>query len=344
MRTKDWVARWKAPGAPGKFQLLVNGAPLKETFGTRGAEWFWQPGGTVEIKTARGPAGAARSDRLRRPLRRDPLHRRSTLSSRRTIPRRWRPGARDVSGGLPEQPAEEGPFDLVVVGGGYAGSCAAVSAARMGCRVALIQDRPVLGGNGSSEIRVWPQGLTPGAGLFPRLGEIVEELVDRPSQSPGPAERVRRRQAGSSSCARRRNITLFLNHYVFQVETNGGRIVAVVALDTRTGRATRFAGKLFADCTGHGTHRGCWPAPTTPSRTKGHMGMSNMWRWKNADEPQTFPETPWALDLAMKDFPYPSEISRANGSGKAASTRTRSTTWNTCATGTCARSSARSTP
>src|SRR5688500_256168 len=41
VRTKDWVARWKAEGAPGKFQLLVDGKPLTETFGTKGADWFW---------------------------------------------------------------------------------------------------------------------------------------------------------------------------------------------------------------------------------------------------------------------------------------------------------------
>ncbi|MDC6641575.1 hypothetical protein OEZ79_25750, partial [Leclercia adecarboxylata] len=55
VRTKDWVARWNAPGQPGRFQLIVNGKPLTETFGTTGAEWNWQPGGSVEIteKTAK---------------------------------------------------------------------------------------------------------------------------------------------------------------------------------------------------------------------------------------------------------------------------------------------------
>ena len=49
VRTKDWVARWKAPGQPGRFQLLVDGQPLPTTFGTKGAEWYWQDGGTVEL-------------------------------------------------------------------------------------------------------------------------------------------------------------------------------------------------------------------------------------------------------------------------------------------------------
>ena len=50
VRTKDWVARWQAPGQPGRFQLIINGLPLKETFGTKGAEWFWHDGGIVEFK------------------------------------------------------------------------------------------------------------------------------------------------------------------------------------------------------------------------------------------------------------------------------------------------------
>jgi hypothetical protein len=50
VRTKDWVARWNAPGTPGKFQLLINGQTLDEVFGTKGADWFWQDGGSVRIQ------------------------------------------------------------------------------------------------------------------------------------------------------------------------------------------------------------------------------------------------------------------------------------------------------
>src|SRR3982751_2042304 len=53
VRTKDWVAKWKAPGAPGKFQVVVDGKPLAATFGETGAEWFWQDGGSVEIAAAK---------------------------------------------------------------------------------------------------------------------------------------------------------------------------------------------------------------------------------------------------------------------------------------------------
>jgi len=58
------------------------------------------------------------------------------------------------------------------VGGGLAGECAAVAAARLGVKVALIQDRPVLGGNGSSEVRVWPEGNIHQK-PYPRIGDLV---------------------------------------------------------------------------------------------------------------------------------------------------------------------------
>ena len=49
VRTRDWVAPWKAPAAPGRFQVMVDGKPLATTFGTEGAKWHWQDGGTVEL-------------------------------------------------------------------------------------------------------------------------------------------------------------------------------------------------------------------------------------------------------------------------------------------------------
>jgi len=53
VRTKDWVATWKAPGAPGRFQLLIDGQTVGTTLGTQGAEWHWQSGGVVRIENRR---------------------------------------------------------------------------------------------------------------------------------------------------------------------------------------------------------------------------------------------------------------------------------------------------
>ncbi|MCA9210652.1 MAG: FAD-dependent oxidoreductase, partial [Planctomycetales bacterium] len=184
----------------------------------------------------------------------------------------------------------------------YSGMGSAISAARMGCKVALIQDRPVLGGNGSSEVRVWAMGLIR-RGEFPRIGEIVDEFADKATKSPGRAEEFGDDKKEAIVRAEK-NIDLFLNHHAYQVDMDGNRIAAVHAFDTRTSEHKRFAGQLFVDCTGHGTI-GFLAKADWDMTPEGRMGMSNMWVWDEADEPVAFPETPWALDLTMKDFPYP---------------------------------------
>ncbi len=299
VRTKDWVARWKAPGQPGRFQLLVDGQPLEETFGTHGANWFWQDGGTVQIENAKTTIALhdltgfdGRCDAI--------LFTKAKVAPPNTsdILARWR---RELLG-LKEAPTEMNGYDLVVVGGGYSGMGAAISAARMGCKVALIQDRPVLGGNGSSEVRVWSMGLIR-RGKYPRIGEIVEEFCDNATKSPGTYEEFE--DAKKERIVRAEpNIDLFLNHHAYKVEMDGPRITAVHAFDTRTSEHKRFAGRLYADCTGHGTI-GALAEADWDMTPKGRMGMSNMWAWGEGEKSVPFPETPWALDLTMKDFPYP---------------------------------------
>lgn len=300
VRTKDWVAKWDAPGRPGKFQLTVDGKPLAATFGTVGADWHWQDGGAAEINKVEVPVSlkdltgfAGRCDAI--VFSKDPTfvppNDLSTLTP-------WRKQGL----GLPEKPEDVGPFDLVVVGGGYGGLGSAISAARMGCRVALIQDRPVLGGNGSSEIRVWSMGGTT-LGKYPKLGEIVEEFADRAKSSPGTEEEFGDDRKELIVRAEK-NITLHLNTHAYAVEMDGKALKAVLARNTMTGGEVRFTARLFVDSTGHGSIAALAGAEFDMLE-KGHMGMSNMWRWSEGDKPTTFPATPWALPLEMKDFPYP---------------------------------------
>jgi hypothetical protein len=299
VRTMDWVARWKAPGQPGRFQVLIDGRPLSTTFGTEGADWHWQDGGVIEIKNKQATLGLhdltgfeGRCDAIA-------FCRGDTAPPGDAKPlAAWR---KQVLG-LSDQPRDAGEFDLVVVGGGYGGLGAAISGARMGCRVALIQDRPVLGGNGSSEVRVWSQGGTT-LGKYPHLGEIVEEFSENAKGSPGPAESFE--DAKKEAIVRsERNITLFFNIQAYAVEMKDGSIAAVLAREIPTSAEIRFRARLVADTTGHGTI-GALAGAEFDMAEKGHMGMSNMWVWSEATSPQAFPETPWALPLTMKDFPYP---------------------------------------
>jgi hypothetical protein len=160
----------------------------------------------------------------------------------------------------------------------------------------------VLGGNGSSEVRVWAQGLVR-RGKYPHIGEMVEEFADRAKNSPGLAAEFGDAQKEAHVRAEP-NIRLFLNEHVFAAATRDGRIVSVTSLNTRTSRERTFRGKFFSDCTGHGNLAHLAGAKYE-IELKDLLGMSNMWIWSNADVPQPFPETPWALDLTMDDFPYP---------------------------------------
>jgi hypothetical protein len=186
----------------------------------------------------------------------------------------------------------------------------------MGCRVALIQDRGVLGGNGSSEVRVWAMGNIR-RGKFPRIGEIVEEFCDHATKSPGRYEEFGDDKKELIVLAEK-NIDLMLNHFAYavdavDVESNNPNateasstrhIQGVKLLNTMTGEDLRVVGDRFVDATGHGWI-GTWAEADLEMTPEGRMGMSNMWRWDETDSLQAFPETPWALNLEMKDFPYP---------------------------------------
>lgn len=304
VRTKNWVGPWDAQGAPGRFQVTVNGQALGKDFGATGKDWQWEDGGVVELPNT--AVKVLLHDRTGFNGRVDAIFMTKDLDFKPPGEKKELATFRHQMLGLPDVAPSTKEYDLVVVGGGYAGTAAALSAARQGLSVALIQNRPVLGGNGSSEVQVWAQGGTR-RGLYPHLGEIVEEFTDRASNSPGFVEEYG--DALKEKLVRdEKKIDLFLNNHVWKVEMSEGRerkIVAAIALNTKTGEEKRFLGKFFVDCTGHGT-LGALANASYTMLEKGHLGMSNMWVVAKGGSAQEWPETPWALDLEPeKDFPTP---------------------------------------
>lgn len=314
IRTRDWVAPWNAPGAPGKFQLLVDDKPLKVTFGTEGEPWHWQFGGEVDV---RATAKLALHDLTGFEGRCDAILFSSEANwSPPESPEELKKFRRKLLG-LPEHPVKTETFDLVVVGGGMAGTAAAVTASRLGLTVALIQDRPVLGGNASSEVRVWPEGHVNQL-PYPRVGDVVMELVpnrrtdSKNAQNADVFDDDRKLRVTQSEG----NIRLFLENRMNEAYAEEGSIKWVGCQHIRTAARTRINGRYFLDSTGDGS-LGHLVGADFEQTEKGHMGASNLWNIKclcededplsseltAACERATFPRCPWAVNLSDKPFP-----------------------------------------
>jgi hypothetical protein len=141
-------------------------------------------------------------------------------------------------------------------------------------------------------------------GKFPHVGEITEEFADRAPDSPAAAEHFG--DDWKEQIVRAEpQIALFLNHFVFAADCDPQtkEILAVTALDCRTGEEKRFQAQLFVDCTGHG-HLGQFAGAAFQLTEAGRMGTTNLWIWQHAGTPQPWPATPWAIPLDPdRDFP-----------------------------------------
>lgn len=137
--------------------------------------------------------------------------------------------------------------ELCVVGGGMSGLCCAIAAARHGTRVVLVQDRPVLGGNASSEIRMWIGGAH---GKDNREGGIIEEIFlenfyQNPSLKYPLWDSVLYEKAKAEE-----NLTLLLNTACLDATMDGDRIVSVKAWQSNAETFHVISARYFADCSG----------------------------------------------------------------------------------------------
>ncbi|WP_373515810.1 FAD-dependent oxidoreductase [Persicitalea sp.] len=148
--------------------------------------------------------------------------------------------------------------DLVVVGGGLSGVCCAITAARAGIKVIIVQDRPVLGGNASSEVRLWVLGATSHMGnnnRWAREGGVIDELL---------IENMYRNPEGNSlifdtitleKVVSEPNITLLLNTAVYELEKDPDdtdKITKVLAFCSQNSTQYELTAPLFCDASGDG--------------------------------------------------------------------------------------------
>lgn len=301
VRTRDWV-----PGpwtAPGRFKVAVDGVELAPEFGTASGDWHWHDGGTVAITTA--TAAVALRDLTGFDGRCDAL---AFIKGDDQAPpaggealKTWRRGVLNEA----PAPGDTRDFDCVVVGGGMAGCCAAIAAARSGVTVALVQDRPFLGGNASEEVRVGTRG---------EIRHSIVDEIDTMSLGNGDDGTIGADANRLTKIQAEPNITLLMPWRAGDAATGpDGRITHVDARHTHTGERVRLQAPVFIDCTGDGWI-GFWAgadyrvgregagefgesrAPSAADAMT--MGNSLMWKSRDAGHASAFPPVPWAMDVA----------------------------------------------
>jgi len=243
VRARNWLPEY----TPGTFALVVNDVRIDHVFGAAPSdEWLWESAGPIEL-----PAGTTRMA----------LHDLSGYYGRcdalvLTPDLDYTPPSRVEAirversrlTGLSLEPRDAGSFSVIVVGAGAAGSVASLASARMGAKTALIQNRPVLGGNASIELGVSIDGA---ASSHPNAREsgIIEE-IGRIKARYGHAKMSEPFRIAAEA---EPNLSIFLNQHVFAVDmADEAHIAAVRAVDTLTGRIATYRAEVFVDCTGDG--------------------------------------------------------------------------------------------
>ncbi|CZS83282.1 unnamed protein product [Fusarium graminearum] len=211
--------------------------------------------------------------------------------------------------------------DLCVCGGGFAGTIAAIAAARNDVKVILIQDRPVLGGNASSEVRLWILGATShmfNNNRYAREGGLVDEILlenlyRNPEGNPLILDTILLEKVRLEP-----NIQLFLNTALVGCEKDGDRISSVSTFNSQSSLKFNIRAEQFIDCTGDGTLSFLAGAPFrigaekrdefgelfAPSSEYGHLlGHSIYFYTKDVGKPVKFVAPSYALKDVETEIP-----------------------------------------
>ncbi|MGL4853288.1 MAG: FAD-dependent oxidoreductase [Phocaeicola sp.] len=249
VRTYNWTSPWYNGEGPGRFTLSVNNNKISEVLGGTGNEWMWQSVGKIRVNT------------LECELR---LHDLTGFDGRCdaiyfTTEKDAPPPA---SGNFLNQfryqllnktsiSFQKEKYDLVVIGGGIAGMSAAMSAARLGCKVALVNDRPIWGGNNSSEIRVHLGGRLD-AEPYKNIGNLQKEFAPLRRGNAQPSDYYEDDKK-ANWLESESNITLYPCYRAISVEKEGNRIKSVKIQHIENAEEINLVAPIFSDCTGDGT-------------------------------------------------------------------------------------------
>lgn len=308
--THNWISPWSDKEGPGAFTVIADGNDLGKVCGTTGKDWEWQYAGSFKpaadsvtlalhdlsgfdgrcdavcitsrrIRTSSLPVGKEALDELRL---------------------RFHPELNEIS--------KDGKYDFVVIGGGISGICAAVAASRLGLKVAIVNDRPVLGGNNSAEIRVHLGGrieLDP----YPNLGNLIKEFGHSKCNNADRAEAFE--DWKKEAILREAGVDIYAPFHAMKVDMEGDSIKSVYARNIASGELIRLGAPLFADCTGDGTlgvmagadyvegreARATYNESMAPETADNrHLGASLLWNSKKVKETSAFPEFNYGMNFS----------------------------------------------
>lgn len=243
VRTRNWLKT----AAPGQFNVRVGSELATKTFGMeKSGKWIWEDGGTFTLE--KGETELSLTDLTGFYGRCDALVLTKDLTLKPVSDLTGYKAQRACLTGQSLQADFAGDYDVIVVGAGVAGINAAISSARTGAKTALIQDRPMIGGNNSLELGVVVSGPVMHGHKNAREGGLNEEIGRvRAYNYHGKWS-----QGAELVAANEPNLTVVLNTHVNEVERDGHRIAAVKAFNMVDGKRTRYTAKQFIDCTGDG--------------------------------------------------------------------------------------------
>jgi hypothetical protein len=280
------------------------------------SEWKWQNGGifsleegeiTLAIKDLTGWYGRCDAILLTTDLDFSPPNEREKIEEFKE------------SIGTLKKPVKASKYDVVVAGGGLAGISAALAASGLGCKVALIQNRPVLGGNAGEEIKVHVLGAGSATHSYAaRETGIVEELKLEMANQAHDWEMGWPNHIFLDAVEKEENIDLFLDTEATYPIMEDNQIIGLKGVKPRTGENFIFYGKTFIDCTGDGTigynagaeyQRGMeskyeFDEDLAPEEANNYvLGSTIMYECNDTGETIEFVKPPWARHFNSSDLP-----------------------------------------